>query len=716
MNTLKTTIAIALTIIIGLALYSQPSYAEEFTISLKQGENLISIPLQPQNTAIEAVLSSIAGNYTDVWTHNAGDAIDPWKHYNPDYAGYNDLTTIEHGKGYRLFTNKDCVLKVTGTTPSAQTYPLTLHQGWNLIGWPFTNEKSIANALSNLKFGIDYDQVSTIEPGTGKQLDYYGNPVVNAFDNFKPGKGYYIYCLKDNVTAIIDSTPDSPATPLLTSTYWVDASSYRSFEEAIAAIGTQEKTLLIPKALDISKNITIPNNINLHFEKGGRLTIPAGVTVTINGGVDAGLFQIFKYTETGTGKVTFGQGAVKELYPQWWGAKGDGKTDDTKAIQATIDAACALHGTVFIPAGVYRAYLRVEASGVSIIGAGSAVTTIKLPDNASYTVTHENGNEYTGAPIVLDLGNCAQGNAATAYSKCVVKGLTLDGNRKNITTPTVDIFNIGLAMTKMSDCFIEDIRVINCYNAGFGVFIDSNHNRINGIHIENCSNTTIGSTFGFQINASKHNSCTGIDIEDCPYGLTLFTYCRNNYIEAHLYNISRIAFFIDNHTTYTFPLPHESVNNHIVLNIQNSGTEGGGYYNAVIASNNFANIFEITCADSGSGGVRVESVPGYPSRSNTFIINTKNSQFESLRVVRGDFNIFTVNSYGDGLAGAQGSYYAVDIAGNYNKIGAAIYDGHVPWQVRPITIRSGAIGNEILYNVTDSPASIDDTGTQTIIR
>ena len=36
-----------------------------------------------------------------------------------------------------------------------------------------------------------------------------------------------------------------------------------------------------------------------------------------------------------------------------FGAKGDGKTDDTKAIQRAVDAVAADHGAIFMPPGVY---------------------------------------------------------------------------------------------------------------------------------------------------------------------------------------------------------------------------------------------------------------------------------------------------------------------------------------------------------------------------
>jgi hypothetical protein len=63
-----------------------------------------------------------------------------------------------------------------------------------------------------------------------------------------------------------------------------------------------------------------------------------------------------------------------ELYSvRWFGARGDGLTDDTASIAAAI-AACAANGggTVFLPAGIYliSATLNITADDVKLIGAG----------------------------------------------------------------------------------------------------------------------------------------------------------------------------------------------------------------------------------------------------------------------------------------------------------------------------------------------------------
>src|SRR5690242_15377231 len=45
--------------------------------------------------------------------------------------------------------------------------------------------------------------------------------------------------------------------------------------------------------------------------------------------------------------------ALQGLNVRSFGAKGDGKTDDTAAFQAALDEAAKTNGTVFVPDGVY---------------------------------------------------------------------------------------------------------------------------------------------------------------------------------------------------------------------------------------------------------------------------------------------------------------------------------------------------------------------------
>jgi hypothetical protein len=119
---------------------------------------------------------------------------------------------------------------------------------------------------------------------------------------------------------------------------WVNDPAYGGdFQGAVTAIGTNPTVLHIPPSTwTIAADLTIPANITLKVPRGAILNIANGKTLTLNGGVDAGLCQIFSCT--GTGKVILGPGSAKEVYPEWWGAKGDGVTDCTAAIAAATNA------------------------------------------------------------------------------------------------------------------------------------------------------------------------------------------------------------------------------------------------------------------------------------------------------------------------------------------------------------------------------------------
>ena len=155
-----------------------------------------------------------------------------------------------------------------------------------------------------------------------------------------------------------------------------------TIDAQITAIGSNSATLrILPLAVAIATDLTIPANIKLKIERGGVLTIATTKTLTINGPFDAGLYQVF--SRAGTGKVVFGDGSVTAVYPVWFGADPSGGLDSAAAMQLAINS---VKDNAKVPvklgAGTFLFDSTVsQYRGVGIFGENADSTTITLTGN-----------------------------------------------------------------------------------------------------------------------------------------------------------------------------------------------------------------------------------------------------------------------------------------------------------------------------------------------
>jgi hypothetical protein len=128
----------------------------------------------------------------------------------------------------------------------------------------------------------------------------------------------------------------------------------RTLKGLATSIGSSKQAIIVlshtssgnTTTYSMSQSVTLTSNITLKIEKGAVLSIAVGKTLTINGTLDAGEYQIF----SGAGTVTV-QNSI--IYPEWWGGKGDDSTDNTTAIQAAINN-LGVGRTVYLGQGTWR--------------------------------------------------------------------------------------------------------------------------------------------------------------------------------------------------------------------------------------------------------------------------------------------------------------------------------------------------------------------------
>ena len=157
---------------------------------------------------------------------------------------------------------------------------------------------------------------------------------------------------------------------------------------AISAISTTETTLLISNQQDVTADATIPATMTLRFLRGGSLNISSSKTVTINGQVEAGEYEIFE----GAGNVDFSGSTNSKVLAIWF--EGDYLNEQVTK---------ALYNTSLVPVHVVR-----ENSGytwMNLVELGEGQTLVFDYVYQTVTCTGDSGADGSGSSdIMLRIG------------------------------------------------------------------------------------------------------------------------------------------------------------------------------------------------------------------------------------------------------------------------------------------------------------------------
>jgi len=309
----------------------------------------------------------------------------------------------------------------------------------------------------------------------------------------------------------------------------VDVRDFPGLEAAVTSPRTAGKIIVIARPIHCS-TMTVPKNRRLRFVTGGAISV-SGI-LDFQGGVpDAGDYQIF----LGSGTViNLGSAKVK-----WFGARGDGKTEESTLVQKAINA--VNKGDMLVTRGTYIVANLQLKTGVNVIGEGAG-SILKLPANAytrsingsraddkgnyaanviGTTLNHDGGSRFDNGLRARD-----ENNSTYIVTDVIIKDLVIDGNNSLNTLGDVGMngsaMGAAISLNQAARITVESCRLINARLDGILVGYTL-HGGSDNITIKNClieNNTRTG----IALITGKYNKildCTikqtgtgaGIDVE-----------------------------------------------------------------------------------------------------------------------------------------------------------------------------------------------------------
>jgi|GEM_PF-4270895 len=253
----------------------------------------------------------------------------------------------------------------------------------------------------------------------------------------------------------------------------VRLSWFHDLLNAVSMTSDDSVSLVIDEPITATASCTVGNNVVLKWKNSGNIiTVSDGVTLTINGSFESGLYQVFSCV--GTGSVIFGDdiypALVHEVYPEWWGIDG---TADNIEIQKAIDS--LYYG------GIVRLLPRLySTTGTITVGTGLKPMTIL--GSGDYESS-------SGTRIIYSGPDSAKIFTMKAFSSLEDLFISKSGTY-------TDLYGVYAAGTQVISIIIKNVHVKAC-TVGFH-FADSYYDSIYDATASYC-------TIGFQLGTGANN-------------------------------------------------------------------------------------------------------------------------------------------------------------------------------------------------------------------
>ncbi|WP_202516589.1 glycosyl hydrolase family 28-related protein [Streptomyces sp. SID161] len=203
-----------------------------------------------------------------------------------------------------------------------------------------------------------------------------------------------------------------------------------------------------------------------------------------------------------------------------FGAKGDGVTDDTTAIQAAVNAASVAGGTLYFPAGRYLLTAALTwASGVSAVGAGPRASILQSTDQNKDCLVGTDVGSITLERLQLSGPGRGFGSGIrfTRYSAPSTPSITL----RDVLIQSWG--GDGIFCHQLANTILHRVRVRTC--GGVGVHVQAPQDTILGgasvsmtaVSVEGCV------TGGIWLEGMSYSSLNACAVQGAPVGYRLET-------------------------------------------------------------------------------------------------------------------------------------------------------------------------------------------------
>lgn len=218
----------------------------------------------------------------------------------------------------------------------------------------------------------------------------------------------------------------------------------------IAAINSinGKGVVVIEKGTYSTNSITIPDSVVLNFMPGAILSPASGQTLTINGNIDT----------TPDQKIFAGDGTVltphQKVYPEWFGAKGDGITDNSSILVKTFNSTSP---EIELNTGTYLLTTKdsINLSGRNVRLFSNGSSALLLTDVSS------TGGYYSPS-----------GGLYLRNGKVEIEGITFNGTNTS-QNPNVNQLSV-LQIEGCSKVKLNNVHITGGIYAGFQAINDTN--------------------------------------------------------------------------------------------------------------------------------------------------------------------------------------------------------------------------------------------------